>query len=64
MFEWLAAVARRMLWWALGCRATRDDLFCTLRRRHGGVHEAWTCGCAGGGRCVEPMTLVGSWPRA
>ena len=52
--------------WLFGCRASLADewdrIYCTLRRRHAGEHEAWTCTCAGNGRCTEPEALVETWP--
>jgi hypothetical protein len=52
--------------WLLTCRGTLDveygPLYCTLNRRHPGDHEAWSCCCAGDGRCTETrVSLVETW---
>lgn len=54
-------IVRGLHEWLFGCRSTLT-WYCTLDRGHGGRHEAWTCTCAGDGRCAdEPSTLVTTW---
>ena len=43
------------------CPATDESYVCSLDRGHPGMHEAWTCGCAGHGRCTEPEALSLVW---
>lgn len=54
-------IVRGLRGWLFGCRSTLT-WYCTLDRGHDGRHEAWTCTCAGDGRCAdEPGALVTTW---
>lgn len=61
-----AAAVREIRARLTGCRFRQDTPFgtlaCTLKRGHDGQHEAWSCTCAGDGRCLEPeVGPVGTW---
>jgi hypothetical protein len=59
-------IAHEMRYWLFGCHATNENehgkVYCTLGRKHDVLHEAWTCSCAGDGRCSDDVsTPVATW---